>query len=141
MQAQYDEFRLLQRRLVAGAGTRVVFANYERFRGWVGTGAMIEFEKRNIATENQPPTGPDPVDMTNPRWSNYVTLLIGLVPKYLALINTAYVQPRWDKFGDIQILEEARLSLKVTDHLGLTTDLSVPIPELVEAILPAQAKP
>lgn len=125
LQAQYDEFRLLQRRLLAGAGVRVVFVNHERIRGWVGAGALIEFERRNIAAENQPPTGPDPVDMTNPRSSNYVTLLIGLVPKYLALINTLYVQPRWDQFRDVQILDEARLSLKVTDHLSVTTDLSV----------------
>jgi hypothetical protein len=125
LQAQYDELRLLQRRLVAGVGSRVVFVNHERFRGWVGTGTLVEFERRNIAPENQPPAGPDPVDMTNYRWSNYVTFLVSLIPKQLALINTAYLQPRWDRFGDVQILDEARLSLKVTDHLSVTTDLSV----------------
>ena len=124
-QAQYDLFRLLQRRLLVGAGLRVVFANYERFRGWLGTGALIEFERRNIAPENRPPLGPDPVDMTNPRSSSYVTLLIPLIPNHLSLLSTAYVQPRWDRFRDVQILEETKLQVKVTDHLSLTTDLSV----------------
>jgi len=125
VQAQYDKFRLLQRRLLFGAGVRVVFANYERFRGWCGTGALIEFERRNIAVENQPPLGPDPVNMTNPRSSSYVTLLIPIVPEYLSVITTAYVQPRWDKPRDMQILQEAKLQVKVTSHLSLSTDLSV----------------
>jgi len=124
-QAQYDKFRLLQRRLLAGAGLRYVFVNLERFRGWLGSGTLVEFERRNIEPENQPPNGPDPVNMTNVRWSSYVTLLIPIIPGHLSLIDTAYVQPRWDDFRDVQILEEARFQLKVTDHLSITTDLSV----------------
>ena len=124
-QAQYDLFRLLQRRLLVGAGLRAVFANYERFRGWLGTGALIEFERRNIAPENRAPVGPDAVDMTNPRWSSYITLVIPLIPGHLSVLSTAYVQPRWDRFRDVQVLEEAKLQVKVTDHLSLTTDLSV----------------
>ena len=124
-QAQYDKFRLLQRRLLFGLGGRFVFANYERFRAWVGSGTLVEVERRNIKPENQPPAGPDPVEMTNWRWSTYVTLLIPIVSEHLSLITTAYVQPRWDAFRDVQILDEARFQLKVTAHLSITTDLSV----------------
>lgn len=124
-QAQYDQFRLLQRRLVFGAGVRIVFANYERFRGWLGTGAMVEFERRRIKPENQPPLGPDPVNMTNYRSSSYVTLMVPLVPDVLRLLNTTYVQPRWDRPRDVQILEETKLIVKVTSYLSLSTDLSV----------------
>jgi hypothetical protein len=125
MQAQYDKFRLLQRRLLVGAGVRVVFANYERFRGWCGTGALVEFERRDIAPENRAPLGPDPVDMFNPRSSTYVTMIVPFVPEHVSLNATAYVQPRWDKPRDLQILHEARLQVKVTAHLSLSTDLSV----------------
>jgi hypothetical protein len=124
-QAQYDQFRLLSRRLLIGGGVRVVFANYERFRGWLGTGALIEFERRDIADENRPPRGPDPTDMINPRSSSYVTLLVPLIPEHLGLNTTAYVQPRWDKPRDVQILHEAKLQVKVTSHLSISTDLSV----------------
>jgi hypothetical protein len=124
-QAQYDEFRLLQRRLLAGVGTRVVFANFERFRGWLGTGTLVEFERRNIPAENQPPLGPDPVNMTNPRWSSYLTLIFPLIPEHLSLLSTCYVQPRWDRFRDVQVLEEARLSVKVTTHLSLSTEFAL----------------
>ncbi|HEX5659310.1 MAG TPA: DUF481 domain-containing protein [Polyangiales bacterium] len=125
LQAQYDKFRLLSRRLVAGAGLRVVFINYDRLRGWVGTGALLEFERRDILPENQPPRGPDPTDMTNPRSSSYITLIIPLVPERLSLIATAYVQPRWDIWRDVQVLHEAKLQVKVTGHLSINTDLGV----------------
>lgn len=124
-QSQYDSFRLLTRRLLVGAGVRLVFANYERFRLWFGTGALIEFERRNIAPENRPPTGPDPVNMTNPRSSSYLTLLIPIIPTHLFISATAYAQPRWDRPKDIQVLNESRLQVRVTDHLSITTDLSV----------------
>jgi hypothetical protein len=125
VQAQYDKFRLLRRRLLAGAGVRVVFINLDWLRGWVGTGALIEFERRNIAEENQPPLGPDPVNMTNPRSSSYITLIVPLIRERLSLIATAYVQPRWDRWRDVQVLHEAKLQVKVTGHLSINTDLSV----------------
>jgi hypothetical protein len=125
VQAQYDKFRLLQRRLLAGAGVRIVFINYSWLRGWVGTGALVEFERRDIAPANQPPSGPDPVNMTNARSSTYLTLIVPLVPDRLSLITTAYVQPRWDAWRDVQVLQEAKLQVKVTGHLSLSTDLAV----------------
>jgi hypothetical protein len=125
VQAQYDKFRLLRRRLLAGVGVRVVFINYDWLRGWIGTGALIEFERRNIPPENQPPLGPDPVNMTNPRSSSYITLIVPLVPERLNLIATAYVQPRWDIWRDVQVLHEAKLQVKVTGHHSINTDLSV----------------
>jgi hypothetical protein len=124
-QAQYDEFRLLSRRLLIGAGVRIVFANFERFRLWFGTGALVEFERRDIAAENQPPQGPDPVNMTNPRSSSYLTMLLPIIPNHFFISSTTYVQPRWDIPKDLQILAESRLQVKVTDHLSVTTDVSI----------------
>lgn len=124
VQAQYDQFRLLQRRLVAGLGTRTVFVNMEQVVGWFGTGTMAEFERRNIAKENRPPAGPDAVDVINHRWANYATIFATLAEN-LTFVNTLYVQPRWNLMRDVQVLEEARLAVKLRDHLELTADLSV----------------
>lgn len=121
-QAQYDEFRLLSRRLLTGSGMRVVFTNFERFRSWGGTGYMVEFERRAIAPENRRPEGPDPVHMINHRSTTYLTLIVPFVPGHLDFLSTAYLQPRWDDARDVQVLHEARLQVKVTDHLQITTD-------------------
>jgi hypothetical protein len=124
-QAQYDKFRLLSRRLVAGAGARVVFVNTNVFVGWFGTGHMEEFERRNIAPENRPPMGPDAVNVVNHRWANYATLLVTLRPGLLSLVNTVYAQPRWDAFSDIQVLAESHLQIAIQEHLLITSDLSI----------------
>lgn len=121
-QAQYDEFRLLSRRLLIGGGARVVFASMERLRAWGGTGYMIESERRAIPPENRPPEGPDPVRMLNHRWTSYITVVVPFIPDHLSLLSTAYVQPRFDDMGDLQVLHEAHLQVKVTDHLQITTD-------------------
>jgi hypothetical protein len=124
-QAQYDEFRLLSRRLLAGAGARVVYVNGPILVGWLGAGSMVEFERRNIAPENRPPEGPDPVNVTNHRWANYTTLVATLSPDLLKFVNTVYVQPRWDAFSDIQILAESHLQISIKEHLAITTDLTI----------------
>lgn len=121
-QAQYDRVRLLSRRLVTGAGLRVIAANFTYLRAWGGTGYMAEFERRKIPEENRPPNGPDPVNMTNHRFSNYATVIVPIRPNQLNLNGTAYVQPRFDYFRDIQILAEAHLVVSITDHLKVTTD-------------------
>jgi hypothetical protein len=124
-QAQYDQFRLLQRRLLTGGGARVVFVNGDVVVGWFGTGYMVEFERRNIAPENQPPAGPDPVNMTNHRWANYATVLVTLRPDLLKLVSTAYAQPRWDAFSDVQVLGEAHLVVMLRANLSVTTDFAL----------------
>ncbi len=124
-QAQYDYFRLLQRRLLGGTGARVVLSNIPSFRSWFGTGYMFEFERRNIPAENRPPAGPDPTNMTNHRWNNYVTLSVTIVPDVLELLSTTYVQPRWDDFRDVQVLEEGSLQVKVVEHVSLSTDVTL----------------
>jgi hypothetical protein len=137
-QAQYDEFRLLQRRLLAGAGTRVVFVNGEIVVGWFGTGTMVEFERRDIAPENRPPAGPDAVNVTNHRWANYATVLVTMAPDLLKLVGTVYAQPRWDAFSDIQVLGETHLVVMLGKNLSLTTDFTIRYdsrpPRTVEAL-------
>lgn len=124
-QAQYDEVRLLQRRLVGGAGIRAVFADWERFGGWLGSGYMYERERRDIPLEDRPPEGPDPVSMVNHRFSNYVTLVAEAVEDTLNFVNMLYVQPRFDDFADMQILEQLTMVIRITDRFSFNSDLQV----------------
>lgn len=124
-QAQYDEIRLLSRRLVFGTGIRAVLVDLERFAAWLGSGYMYEKERRNIPPEDRPPRGPDPISMTNHRWSNYASFVIDVVEETVKVVNVIYVQPRFDLFRDVQILEQLSLVVKLTDRLNFNSDLEV----------------
>ncbi len=124
-QAQFDKIRLLQRRLIAGAGLRAVFLDTERFGGWLGSGYMYEYERRHIQPQNRPPMGPDPVEMANHRWNNYITMIGKALDGKVTAVNTVYVQPCFDDFSDIQILETLSLAVSITDILSVTSDLLV----------------
>jgi hypothetical protein len=124
-QAQYDEVRLLRRRMVGGGGVRAVFADWERFGGWLGTGYMYERERRDIPQEDRPPGGPDPISMVNHRLSNYVTLVLEAVEDTLNFVNILYVQPRLDAFSDVQILEQLTMVIRITDRFSFNSDLQV----------------
>ncbi len=118
-QAQFDEFRLLRRRLVAGVGARSVVVNHKHVTLWLGAGPMYESERRNI-----PAGAPDPIYMTNYRLNSYATLLLTFVPDLVTLVSTTYAQPRFDDFKDLQLLNETRLQVEITDRLLISSDLN-----------------
>lgn len=124
-QAQYDQIRLLSRRLVAGAGIRAVLLDFDAFSAWLGSGYMHERERRNIPTEDRPPLGPDPTLDVNHRFSNYFTCALDLFEDRLSLVNVVYVQPRFDDFRDIQLLEQLSLAFKLSEYLSFTSDLTL----------------
>lgn len=113
-QLAYDEFRLLTWRLLGGGGVRIDIIHEASVGLWMGSGYMVEWERRNV-----PVDGPDPVEMVNHRWTNYITLRWRLIKDVLTLANTVYIQPRWDDFSDIQVLDEASLETIITEHLSI----------------------
>lgn len=124
-QAQYDEVRLLSRRLVGGAGLRAVLIEKDAFTAWLGSGYMHERERRNIPSDDRPPLGPDATHVTNHRFSNYLTCVLDLFEDRLAAVNVVYVQPRLDGFRDFQLLEQLSLIFKLSEHFAFTSDLAV----------------
>ena len=124
-QVQYDEFRLLERRVLGGAGARFVLAGFPHFSSWFGTGYFVEEEQREIPPEDQPPMGPDPLHMLNHRWSNYLTLMATQESHQLSFINALYVQPRLDNPADIQILNELTMQVQLAEHFSFTLGVSV----------------
>lgn len=117
-QAQNDAILLLKWRVLAGGGARVVAVNEKWLGLWAGSGYMAEYEDRNV-----PVGGPDEPVVLNHRWTNYVSVRASLIEDRLNLLNTAYVQPRWDDFGDVQFLDEASLEAMVSEALSITSAL------------------
>ena len=116
-QAQYDQQRKLRWRTLAGGGLRAVALNRERIGLWGGTGYMAEWERRDADVV--------PERMLNHRWSSYLTLAAVLVPERASFVTTAYVQPRLDRFRDLQVLTEAQLRLSITDALRFSVNGSI----------------
>lgn len=124
-QAQYDEIRLLSRRMLGGAGLRAILFDAKHLSIWAGSGYMHERERRNIPDADRPPRGPDAIHVTNHRLNNYLTWVLDLYEERLEVVNVVYVQPRLDDFRDFQLLEQLSLSFKLTDRFAFTSDLLV----------------
>ena len=114
VQAQNDRSLLLDWRLVAGGGLRFVVAEDDRLGLWGGSGTMAELELRNVSP-------PDATEVLNYRWTTYLSWRAVLVPDHLNWSNTAYVQPRIDDFGDVQIVDEGALEAPITRALAMSS--------------------
>lgn len=113
-----DRLLLQKWRILAGAGVRAVVSDSDVADIVVGTGYMYEWEERNIGEE-----APDPVREIDHRSSTYVALTVTPLPEQLSIQNTVYVQPRWDKPTDVQLVNDFEIDLKVTEAVGFTTAL------------------
>jgi len=113
-----DRLLLQNWRILGGLGPRAVLVDTERAGLWLGSGYMIEWEDRAIGDE-----ATDPRFELDHRWTTYITVRLDLLEDRLALVNTAYVQPRFDNFADVQLLDDLQLQITLTDALKWTTSL------------------
>ncbi len=117
-QVQYNEFIRLQRRLLGGLGARLELLEGEKGEVVIGTGYMLEFEQNDV-----PLDGPDEKRVLAHRWTSYLSLKGYLKHPNVTVVETIYAQPRLTDFGDYRILNEAELSVAVTDNLSLVAGL------------------
>ncbi len=113
-QLEEDAFTRLQLRTLLGAGVRLRLVETDAAGLYLGSSVMLEHERLDPAKVI---VHPDRV--TAPRWSNYVSLQFMFGEK-VSLVNTLYMQPRFDAFDDYRILDEAEFSILITEHLGIT---------------------
>ncbi|MFQ5569099.1 MAG: DUF481 domain-containing protein [Rhodothermales bacterium] len=118
-QAERDQFTLLQVRLLAGAGLRFRHFHSEQVGLFQGTSYMIEFE--DLDADN---AADHPATVNVSRWSNYLNLRLKLNDQTY-LINTIYLQPRLDAFGDIRVLDEAALAFALSNHLTFNAGVNI----------------
>lgn len=113
-----DRLLIQKWRVLVGAGVRFVLADTEAADVVFGTGYMYEYEDRDIAEDRFDA----PIEIDH-RSTSYLTLKLFPVPDRVSLLNTVYVQPRWDAPEDIQILNDLSLKVALSDNFALSTGL------------------
>lgn len=114
-QAERDGFTLLELRLLYGNGVRLRYLEAERAAVYQGSTVMIEYEDLDASRVQ---THPD--ELLVGRWSNYLSVRLAL-SEHTSLINTLYVQPRFDAFADVRVLDEAAVEVALSRHVALRT--------------------
>ncbi len=118
-QLQRDRFARLQLRVLAGGGLRIRYFNREAVKLFQGTTPMYESENLD-----QVPLDQHPASISTARWSNYVNLRVRLSEE-THFDATVYVQPRFDQWSDVRVLNQAALTVHLTDAVRLTTEFSL----------------
>lgn len=117
-QTQYNEFIRLQQRYLLGAGGRLELLEGANGEVVIGTGYMLEFEQNDV-----PEDGPDAREVLAHRWTSYLSLKGYLSDPNVSIVNTVYAQPRLTDMGDYRVLDEAELSVQITERLSLVAGL------------------
>lgn len=118
-QLQRDRFARLQLRVLAGGGVRIRYFNREGFKLFQGTTPMYEYENLD-----QAPLAGHPPTVSTARWSNYLNLRLQLTEE-TRFTATVYVQPRFDQWSDVRLLNQASLTVRLTEAIHLTTEFSL----------------
>lgn len=115
-QLQRDRFARLQLRVLAGGGVRIRYFNRDAVKLFQGTTPMYEYENLDRV-----PLDRHPATVSTARWSNYVNLRLRLSEE-TRFTATVYVQPRVDEWSDVRVLNQAALTVHLTEAVHLTTE-------------------
>ncbi len=119
-QHAFDEFRRLNLRALLGVGPRFDVWKREGAQVGLGLAYMLEYERlRDTGDEDD--AGESRLDH---RLSSYITGRFSLADR-VDFKQTLYAQPRFDLPHDIRLLSVSQISTRVTQHLAVTTSLSV----------------
>jgi hypothetical protein len=112
-QVQQDKFQRLALRNVEGVGPRFGILQTKALELYYGTAYMFEYE-----VVSQEKGGPAPVGTVAHRWSNYVSIMLN-IDERTRFTSVLYVQPRFDDFTDLRLLNETSFGVKLKSPLSL----------------------
>ena len=118
-QFEFNEFLLLDRRLIAGMGPRWALVDGEKGGIWIGSSAMVEEERLNA--DSIAPS--ESVQTVVLRSSSYLTTTVS--GDQWSMVTTVYAQPLFADLGDHRIMGETSLALKVNNTLSFTFDARI----------------
>lgn len=124
-QAQFNEFIRLKSRGLGGLGVRAVVVESKVADVYVGSGYMLEYERLDVPAGCGDDATADCTEDANHRWTNYLAFSIKLLDGKLTLQNTAYAQPRFDRFSDYRLLSEGALTVSVNSLFSLGIALNL----------------
>ncbi len=119
-QLQYNRFLNLESRLLAGGGLRLNAIRTPSFMVDAGSAYMIERESIEV-----PDGADDRALQLNHRWTNLATMRVDMLEGRLLAQNTFYVQPRFDRFKDLRVLNTLEVLVGVTRSVALGGTFSV----------------
>lgn len=117
-QAQRNEFARLKLRTLLGGGLRWG-RQEDGWRMYLGLGSFFESETlRGTAANPAPPAA------RLWRGNAYATLFYAL-NEHVSFQNTVYFQPAWKHTADYRLLENAAMSVKLTEQMDLRLSIDV----------------
>ena len=127
-QGESDRFRRLRLRTLAGVGLRFTVVESDTLVLFYGVSYMYEHATLGESLDD---AAVRPADVH--RMNNYAALAFILDPGRAVLANTLYVQPRFDDFGDVRLLDVLGLDVTVTGMLTASLQATLryesPVPE------------
>jgi Protein of unknown function, DUF481 len=119
-QHEYDAFRRLSVRAIAGTGPALQIVNNGKLALLSGAAYLFEVEQ----LDHREGTIDAGARSVAHRASFYLTGTEKLGDG-VSIVQTVYVQPRLDDPGDVRVLGELSLTSKLTRHIALTDGLTV----------------
>ncbi|MBD3233651.1 MAG: DUF481 domain-containing protein, partial [candidate division Zixibacteria bacterium] len=112
LQAQYNRSQKLDHRFLIGSGMRIVPVETEHFLWAIGLTLMHEEEKLSSGQITK-----------TPRNSDYIYLKYQPSDR-IFFENTIYFQPALDDFENVRVLDEAQVTIGITETFALTTEIN-----------------
>jgi len=108
LQNQYNALYKIDFRELAGAGFRYKLTKFEKYKMYLGSLVMYEYEKTTSDFINY-----------NKDWrnSNYLSFSFYFT-KNLSLISTTYFQPKLSNFSDYRIAHQSAFKFKIAKNLS-----------------------
>ena len=107
-QNQYNAISKIDYRRLAGTGFRYKLSKSEKYKAYLGSLAMYEYEK----------TTEIPVEF-HKDWRNSTYLSFSFYfTKNISLISTTYYQPLFEDFKDYRVSHQSALALKILKNLS-----------------------
>lgn len=113
-QHEYDQFRDLELRALIGVGPKLDLVERDGVELGVGVAYMLEFER--VRSTN--------AEGTQHRASSYVLGRVKVNDK-VDFVETFYVQPLLTDPGDLRLLNDSALVVKLTDKVSLTSSFNL----------------
>jgi hypothetical protein len=118
-QIDYDKARLLTFRGLFGAGIRVRLYQSDGNQFWLGSSYMFESEHLRL-----PDTAVHPDQTSAHRWSNYVSMAIGIGDRS-RITSALYVQPQIDAPEDVRLLSQSTLAVGISGQFSLAVSFDM----------------
>lgn len=117
-QQEYNQSIRLKNRALIGSGFRVPVFWSEATHLAIGTSWMYEYEERTTSTNAEE----TPFKRVH-RWNNYIVCRYGGIP-HIVVANTLYIQPRFDVWADVRLLDEGLVVLEISKAFSITNSLT-----------------